>query len=248
DGSSQLTTVSYDDSADYDNDGDTGDTSDLVAALNSQLDKVSASQSGNTVTLEPDTGHRFAIENDPGNLFSGQFSNITEETVAMERGSSNLFAATGVDNFFTMTNGTEAAHQTGPFDTIRSAEGLTSANQALNLAGDFTLSDGASSATVNVSQGDSLNDLASAINGLGLNITASVNSDNQLSLDADSGSEITFEADTAGVMDRLGLAEGNSGATEIAVDPAVAESPKRVAAGYLGERLDDQGNRVADSS
>ncbi|MEF8794237.1 flagellar hook-associated protein FlgK [Thiohalorhabdus sp.] len=169
---------------------------------------------------------------------------------AVKEDSSNLFAATGINNFFTMKNGNQAAQQTGPFDAIRSAEGLPSATQSLDLSGEFEIDDGSTSGTVTVNPADSLADLESKINGLGLDLTASVNDKNQLRLQADPGvaaSEINFEKDTAGVMDRLGLAEGNSAATEIALDPAVANSPKRVAAGQLTPRLDDQGNRQVDS-
>jgi len=82
----------------------------------------------------------------------------------------------------------------------------------------------------------SLNDLATALTAVD-NITATVTGDNRLRIQADNGFSFTFAEDSSGVLASLGINVFFTGrdARDIAVDPALADAPQRLAAATAGQ-------------
>ena len=104
-------------------------------------------------------------------------------------------ASTGANANFTVTDGSSTSQ-------IWSSVSLPGASTTLS-ASNLQVGDGSSSATINVAAGSTLADVANQINAQGLNVTASVVSDDSgahLSVSSNSGGNVTVSSDPALVL------------------------------------------------
>jgi|HubBroStandDraft_6_1064221.scaffolds.fasta_scaffold11459_5 flagellar hook-associated protein 2 len=114
-------------------------------------------------------------------------------------------ATTGSAADFTVSYGASGAN-------TWSSASLASSSTPLS-AGSFQLSDGTSTATVNVNSGDTLSTVAGEINALGLNVSATVVTDSSgahLQIGATGGGAVSVSADPAFAMTRASTATNAS--------------------------------------
>ncbi|MCC6487988.1 MAG: flagellar hook-associated protein FlgK [Candidatus Hydrogenedentes bacterium] len=142
--------------------------------------------------------------------------------------------------------------------TISSTNGVTAATDPLVSAGlPFTVSAGSfdvvvydasgtpTATTINITAATTLNDLATALNGVA-NFSASV-SGTTLSLGADAGFTYSFGNDTSGVLPALGINSLFNGtdARSITLNPDIADNPGRVTSSYSTDLLNTGDNTAA---
>lgn len=133
-------------------------------------------------------------------------------------------ASTGSGAGFTVTDGSASA------GTWTSAD-LPSASNSL-AAGTFQLSDGTSSATVSVGAGASLSSLVDQINGLGLNVSASVVTDStgaHLAVASTTGQQVTLSSDPTLTMTQASQAQNAA----LTVDGVPVSSASNTVSGAL---------------
>jgi len=232
----------------------TDDLSAIASKISNQVGHLDASvDSQNRLQIKAEGGYSYEYKTDTASLTqtagAGGATHSLAQALGLEKGSSNALAATGVHTFFGFGGGgDQVANQTGPFREIKGAEDLATPDQKLGLNGDFQITDSdGDSGTVTLTEDDTLKNLKNQLSGLnGVDVQVSLNSRNQLVMEGNGDKTFRFTEDTAGVMDRLGIAGGTSAAHLMEVESDVADNPDQLAAGQLSQRLDDDGNPVMD--
>ena len=237
--------------------------SQIASDISQEIGHLEASvDSQNRLQIQATDGYSYEYKTDTATLThtSGDTHTLAQ-ALGLEKGSSNALAATGVNTFFGFDSADQVAHQTGPFDQVKSVEDPATRTQALGVSGTFVVEDSnGNGLSLEISEEATLEDLREALNdgslaGSAIDVTnknsgfgdlkASLNSRNQLVLEAQGDEKLNFAKDTAGVMDRLGIAEGASAAKLMDVEESIKDNPDQLSAGHLAPGTDSNGNPVS---